>query len=150
MRCPHCGYEDSKVIDSRPVDENSSIKRRRECLSCGSRFTTFEIIETIQPMVVKKDGSREYFDKGKLLVGIIKACQKRPVNATQIANKVEAEILNSLRTEISSTEIGEITMNELIKADDVAYIRFASIYKDFSNVETFLEELKNISESKEN
>ena len=98
-------------------------------------------------MVVKKDGSREFFDKSKLLVGIIKACQKRPVNATQIANKVEAEILNSLRGEITSTEIGEITMNELIKADDVAYIRFASIYKDFSNVETFLEELKKIKEN---
>ena len=97
-------------------------------------------------MVIKKDGSREYFDKSKLLVGIIKACQKRPVNATQIANKVEAEILNSLRTEITSTEIGEITMNELIKADDVAYIRFASIYRDFSDVETFLEELKKISD----
>lgn len=147
MKCPHCNYEDSKVIDSRPVDENSSIKRRRECLSCGARFTTFEIIETVQPMVVKKDGSREYFDKAKLTNGIIKACQKRPVNAMQIANKVEAEILNSLRTEISSTEIGEITMNELIKADDVAYIRFASIYKDFTNVETFLEELQKISKN---
>lgn len=147
MKCPHCSFEDSKVIDSRPVDENSSIKRRRECLSCGARFTTFEIIETIQPMVVKKDGSREYFDKTKLTNGIIKACQKRPVNAMQIANRVEAEILNSLRTEISSTEIGEITMNELIKADDVAYIRFASIYKDFSDVETFLEELRKISEN---
>ena len=89
MKCPHCGYEDSKVIDSRPVDENSSIKRRRECLSCCARFTTFETVETIQPMVVKKDGSREYFDKSKLLVGIIKACQKRPVNATQIAKLFE-------------------------------------------------------------
>lgn len=147
MKCPHCSFEDSKVIDSRPVDENSSIKRRRECLSCGARFTTFEIIETIQPMVVKKDGSREYFDKTKLTNGIIKACQKRPVNAMQIANRVEAEILNSLRTEISSKEIGEITMNELIKADDVAYIRFASIYKDFSDVETFLEELQKISKN---
>jgi transcriptional repressor NrdR len=147
MKCPHCGYEDSKVIDSRPVDENSSIKRRRECLSCCARFTTFETVETIQPMVVKKDGSREYFDKAKLTNGIIKACQKRPVNAMQIANKVEAEILNSLRTEISSTEIGEITMNELIKADDVAYIRFASIYKDFTDVETFLEELQKISKN---
>ena len=147
MKCPHCGYEDSKVIDSRAANENSSIKRRRECLSCGARFTTFEIIETVQPMVVKKDGSREYFDKTKLLNGIIKACQKRPVNAAQIANRVEAEILNSLRQEISTTEIGEITMKELIKADDVAYIRFASIYKDFSDVETFLEELKKIAKS---
>jgi transcriptional repressor NrdR len=147
MKCPHCGYTESKVVDSRSVDDGATIRRRRECLQCQARFNTYETIETIQVMVIKKDGSREYFDKSKLLVGIIKACQKRPVNATQIANKVEAEILNSLRGEITSTEIGEITMNELIKADDVAYIRFASIYKDFSNVETFLEELKKIKEN---
>ncbi len=142
MRCPHCGFEESKVIDSRHIEENSSIKRRRECLSCQARFTTYEMVETIQPMVIKKDGSREYFDKGKLLVGIVKACQKRPVNSAQIANKVEADILNSLRTEITSTEIGEMTMNELIKVDAVAYIRFVSVYRDFSDVETFMQELR--------
>ena len=147
MKCPACGFAESKVIDSRHIEEGNGIKRRRECLACQKRYTTYEYIETMQIFVIKKDGSREYFDKSKLLVGIIKACQKRPVNATQIANRVEAEILNSLRTEISSTEIGEITMNELIKADDVAYIRFASIYKDFSDVESFLEELKKISKN---
>ena len=142
MKCPHCGFEESKVIDSRPVEENSSIKRRRECLNCGSRYTTFEIVETVQPMVVKKDGSREYFDKSKILAGIIKACQKRPVNSAQIANKVEADILNSLRTEITSTEIGEIIMQELRKADPVAYIRFVSVYREFNDIDTFMQELK--------
>ena len=142
MKCPHCGYEESKVIDSRPIEENSSIKRRRECLKCQSRFTTFEMVETIQPMVIKKDGSREYFDKSKLQAGIIKACQKRPVNAAQIANKVEANILNALRTEITSTEIGELAMQELRKADPVAYIRFVSVYRDFDDIDTFMEELK--------
>ncbi|MBQ8840817.1 MAG: transcriptional repressor NrdR [Clostridia bacterium] len=142
MKCPHCGFEESKVIDSRPIEENSSIKRRRECLKCQSRFTTFEMVETIQPMVVKKDGSREYFDKSKLAAGIIKACQKRPVNSAQIVNKVEATILNSLRQEITSTEIGEIAMEELRKADPVAYVRFASVYREFSDIETFMQELK--------
>lgn len=142
MKCPHCGFEESKVIDSRPVEENSSIKRRRECLKCQSRFTTFEMVETIQPMVIKKDGSREYFDKSKLQAGIIKACQKRPVNAAQIANKVEANILNALRTEITSTEIGELAMQELRKADPVAYIRFVSVYRDFDDIDTFMQELK--------
>lgn len=142
MKCPHCGFEESKVIDSRPVEENSSIKRRRECLNCQSRFTTFEMVETIQPMVIKKDGSREYFDKSKLQAGIIKACQKRPVNAAQIANKVEANILNALRTEITSTEIGELTMHELRNADPVAYIRFVSVYRDFDDIDTFMQELK--------
>ncbi|MBQ7906336.1 MAG: transcriptional repressor NrdR [Clostridia bacterium] len=142
MRCPHCGFEESKVIDSRPIEENSSIKRRRECLKCQSRFTTFEMVETIQPMVIKKDGSREYFDKSKLQAGIIKACQKRPVNAAQIADKVEATILNALRTEITSTEIGELTMQELRKADPVAYIRFVSVYRDFDDIDTFMQELK--------
>ena len=142
MKCPHCGNE-SKVIDSRPFPENASIKRRRECLACQARFTTYEVIETVAPMVIKKDGSREYFDKNKILAGIVKACQKRPVNSSEIASKVEANILNSLRTEISSTEIGELIMSELIKADAVAYIRFVSVYRDFNDVESFMRELKN-------
>ena len=142
MKCPHCGYEESKVVDSRPITESSSIKRRRECLKCQGRFTTFEIIETVQPMVVKKDGSREYFDKSKLLAGIIKACQKRPVDSAKIANKVESDIINSLRTEITSTEIGEMAMQELRKADPVAYIRFVSVYREFSDIDTFMAELK--------
>ena len=142
MKCPHCGHEESKVTDSRPVDENSSIKRRRECLNCQARFTTYETIETIQPIVVKKDGSREYFDKKKLLSGLMKACQKRPVDSSQIADKIEAELQNSLKTEITSVELGEMVMRELRSKDAVAYVRFASVYREFKDVETFMDELQ--------
>lgn len=142
MKCPHCGHEESKVVDSRSIDENSSIRRRRECLKCQARFNTYETIETIQVMVIKKDGSREYFDKSKMLAGIVKACQKRPVDSVAIANKIERDILNSLKGEISSGEIGEMIMRELKGADAVAYVRFASIYRDFQDVETFMKELK--------
>ena len=142
MKCPHCGHEESKVTDSRPVDENSSIKRRRECLNCQARFTTSETIETIQPIVVKKDGSREYFDKKKLLSGLMKACQKRPVDSSQIADKIEAELQNSLKTEITSVELGEMVMRELRNKDAVAYVRFASVYREFKDVETFMDELQ--------
>ena len=142
MKCPHCNYEDSKVIDSRPVDENSSIKRRRECLNCQARFTTYETIETTLPMVIKKDGSREFFDKAKVQAGIVKACQKRPVDPFAIATSVENNVLNSLKTEITSVEIGEMIMSELIKADAVAYIRFVSVYREFNDVESFMKELK--------
>ena len=141
MKCPHCGHEESKVTDSRPVDENSSIKRRRECLNCQARFTTYETIETIQTIVVKKDGSREYFNKSKLLSGLMKACQKRPVDSAKIADKIEAELQNSLKTEITSYEIGEMVMRELRDKDAVAYVRFASVYREFKDVETFMEEL---------
>ena len=139
MKCPHCGHEESKVTDSRPVDENSSIKRRRECLNCQARFTTYEIIETIQPIVIKKDGSREYFDKSKLLSGLMKACQKRPVDSSKIADKIESELQNSLKTEITSVELGEMVMKELRSKDAVAYVRFASVYREFKDVETFLQ-----------
>ena len=142
MKCPHCSCEDSKVIDSRPIEENSSIRRRRECTKCQMRFTTYEFIETVQTMVIKKDGSREYFNKNKLRAGIVKACHKRPVNPNKIADKVEADIMNSLRSEITSVEIGEMTINELRKADAVAYIRFVSVYREFSDVETFMAELE--------
>jgi len=142
MKCPHCGCVDLKVVDSRPIEESSSIKRRRECLSCQARFTTYETIETILPMVIKKDGGREFFDKKKVLAGIIKACQKRPVDSVAIANAVENNVLNSLRSEITSVEIGEMIMSELIKADAVAYIRFVSVYRDFNDVESFMKELK--------
>lgn len=142
MKCPHCGHDESKVTDSRPVDENSSIKRRRECLKCQSRFTTYEIIETVQPIVIKKDGSREYFDKNKLLAGLMKACQKRPVDSARIADKIEAELQNSLKTEISSVELGEMVMRELRNEDAVAYVRFASVYREFKDVETFMSELQ--------
>ena len=143
MKCPYCGSPDSKVIDSRSIEENSSIRRRRECIKCQARFNTFETVETIQIMVIKKDGSREYFDKAKMLSGIVKACQKRPVDSIAIANKVEGDILNSMKQEIKSQEIGEMIMKELKAADAVAYVRFASIYRDFQDVETFMKELKN-------
>ena len=142
MKCPHCGHDESKVTDSRPVDENSSIKRRRECLKCQSRFTTYEIIETVQPIIIKKDGSREYFDKNKLLAGLMKACQKRPVDSARIADKIEAELQNSLKTEVSSVELGEMVMRELRNEDAVAYVRFASVYREFKDVETIMSELQ--------
>ncbi|MBR2024620.1 MAG: transcriptional repressor NrdR [Clostridia bacterium] len=142
MKCPYCGSRDNKVIDSRSIEENSSIRRRRECSKCQARFNTFETVETIQIMVKKKDGSREYFDKTKMLSGIVKACQKRPVDSIAIANKVESDILNSMKQEISSQEIGELIMKELKDADAVAYVRFASIYRDFQDVETFMKELR--------
>ncbi len=148
MKCPHCGYIESKVIDSRPIDEFASIRRRRECLSCKKRFTTFEVIDSIQLIVIKKDGSKEFFDKSKLLGGIMKACQKRPVKAEDIANEIEAELQNSLRAEISTKELGEMAMQKLKERDAVAYVRFASVYREFKDVETFLEELKELKHDK--
>ena len=143
MKCPMCGYEDSKVIDSRPVEESDSIRRRRECKKCQKRFTTYEIIEAFQPLIVKKDGTKEYFDKNKILGGLMKACQKRPVDAEAIAAEIEVEIMNSLRREIPSREIGELAMEKLKKRDAVAYVRFASVYREFKDVETFMSELQN-------
>ncbi len=146
MRCPMCGYADSKVIDSRPVEESDSIRRRRECLQCQKRFTTYEIIEAFQPVIVKKDGTKEYFDKNKILGGLMKACQKRPVDAEAIAGEIEVEIMNSLRREIPSREIGELAMEKLKKRDAVAYVRFASVYREFKDVETFMKELQGLKE----
>ncbi len=146
MKCPLCGFPDSKVVDSRPVDENASIRRRRECLSCQKRFTTYEIIEAFQPLIVKKDGSKEYFDKNKILGGLIKACQKRPVDAEAIATEIEAEVMNSLRREIPSREIGELAMEKLKNRDAVAYVRFASVYREFKDVETFMRELQQLTD----
>ena len=145
MRCPMCGYTDSKVIDSRPVEESDSIRRRRECLKCQKRFTTYEIIEAFQPVIVKKDGTKEYFDKNKILGGLMKACQKRPVDAEAIAAEIEVEIMNSLRREIPSREIGELAMEKLKKRDAVAYVRFASVYREFKDVETFMKELQGLT-----
>ena len=146
MRCPMCGYADSKVIDSRPVEESDSIRRRRECLKCQKRFTTYEVIEAFQPVIVKKDGTKEYFDKNKILGGLLKACQKRPVDAESIASEIEVEIMNSLRREIPSREIGELAMEKLKKRDAVAYVRFASVYREFKDVETFMRELQGLKE----
>jgi transcriptional repressor NrdR len=144
-----CGYADSKVIDSRPVEESDSIRRRRECLKCQKRFTTYEVIEAFQPVIVKKDGSKEYFDKNKILGGLMKACQKRPVDAEAIAAEIEVEIMNSLRREIPSREIGELAMEKLKKRDAVAYVRFASVYREFKDVETFMRELQGLKEDPE-
>ncbi len=144
MKCPACGCADSKVIDSRPVEEGNSIRRRRECQACQKRFTTFEILETVQIIVLKKDGSKELFDRTKLLSGLLKACQKRPVNAEEIVNEIENELQNSLTTEISTTEIGEMVMDKLKAHDEVAYVRFASVYREFKDIDTFLAELQRL------
>lgn len=144
MKCPVCGYPESKVIDSRPVDEGNSIRRRRECLSCAKRFTTFEVVEALQIVVVKKNGSKELFDRTKLMAGILKATRKRPVEAEQIVNEIEAELQNTLRQEVSSVEIGEMVMEKLKVMDQVAYVRFASVYREFSDIDTFLDALKDL------
>ncbi len=144
MKCPACGYTDSKVIDSRPVEEGNSIRRRRECLECQKRFTTFEVIETVQIFVTKKNGSKELFDRNKLLSGLLKACQKRPVNAEEIVNEIESELQNSLSNTVTTKEIGEMVMDKLKQKDEVAYVRFASVYREFKDIETFLAELKQL------
>ena len=147
MKCPNCGFTDSKVIDSRPIEEGNSIRRRRECLACQKRFTTFEVIESVQILVVKKDGTKELFDRSKMLSGIMKACQKRPVNGEQIAAEIESELQNDMVQEISSREIGERIMIKLKQRDDVAYVRFASVYREFKDVDTFLAELKELKDN---
>lgn len=147
MKCPVCGFADSKVIDSRHVEEGNSIRRRRECLACQKRYTTFEIVETVQVIVTKKNGTKELFDRNKLLSGLLKACQKRPVNAEDIAAEIESELQNSLRTEISTGEIGEMVMVKLKEKDEVAYVRFASVYREFKDIETFMAELRRLQAS---
>ena len=137
MKCPSCGFDDSKVIDSRPVEESNSIRRRRECLKCHIRFTTYEIIDVYQPVVLKKDGSKELFDKNKLLTGLLKACQKRPVNAEQVADEIEASLYNTMRREVTSQRIGELAMEKLKALDAVAYVRFASVHREFKDIDTF-------------
>lgn len=147
MKCPFCGFEDSKVIDSRPTDEGTIIRRRRECIECGKRFTTYEKIENIPLRVVKKDGSREMFDSEKLLNGLVKACEKRPVTFDQlkaIADKIENDAYSTLDKEISTVEIGEKVMDALKEIDDVAYVRFASVYRQFKDINTFVKELNSL------
>lgn len=144
MKCPGCGCTESKVIDSRPVTESNSIRRRRECLNCQRRFTTFEMIETQPIIVIKKNGGKELFDKQKLLAGVLKATQKRPVDAVTLVNEIEGELQNTLRDEVSSTELGEMVMNKLKACDEVAYVRFASVYREFKDIDTFLEELNGL------
>ena len=144
MKCPACGYPESKVIDSRPASEGFSIRRRRECLACQKRFTTFETIETIQLIVVKKSGVKELFDKQKLLSGDLKSTEKRPVDAIALVNEIEAELQNSLRQEVTSTEIGEMVMRKLKAVDEVSYVRFASVYREFRDIDTFLSEIRDL------
>ena len=148
MKCPACGYYDSKVIDSRPSADGSSIRRRRECLECQKRFTTFETIEEIQIVVIKKNGEKELFDRNKLLSGIIKSCYKRPVDAEAIVNEIEQELHNTMRNDVSTKEIGELVMLKLKERDQVAYVRFASVYREFKDVDTFLKEIKDLMKKK--
>ena len=147
MKCPFCGYIESKVIDSRPTDEGSRIRRRRECLSCQKRFTTYEIIESVPIVVVKKDRSREAFDRNKLLGGMLRACQKRPVSIQTLetaVDDIEAQLQNSLEREVPASRIGEYAMKKLKDIDEVAYVRFASVYRQFKDINSFHEEINRL------
>ena len=144
MKCPYCGYLESRVVDSRPADECERIRRRRECMSCLKRFTTYEMVETLPIMVIKKDRSREMFDRSKLLNGLLRACEKRPVSMDvleRIVDEIETELLNSLEREVTSLRIGEIAMTKLKQVDEIAYVRFASVYRQFTDVNSFMEEI---------
>ena len=150
MKCPICGFEDSRVVDSRPT-ESASIRRRRECLSCKHRFTTYEFVEQVPLFVIKKDGSKEVFDRSKLLAGLIKSCYKRPVTADQLeelTKDIEAELVNSLKTEVPSKEIGTMAMERLRELDEVSYVRFASVYREFKDIETFLAAIEQLQNKK--
>ena len=144
MKCPYCSADDTKVIDSRPADDNSSIRRRRQCERCGKRFTTYERLETMPLMVIKKDNSREVYDRSKIEAGILHSCHKRPVSTQQIeamVDEIENQIFNMEEKEVATTVIGELVMNRLKDLDEVAYVRFASVYREFKDVNTFMEEL---------
>ena len=151
MKCPYCANLESKVVDSRPADEGASIRRRRECLACGKRFTTYETMESLPLVVVKKDGSRQTFDRGKILGGLIKACEKRPVpmdTLERAASRIEQKLVNSMDREIPSVRIGELVMEELKDIDQVAYVRFASVYRQFKDLDSFMDELNRLLEKK--
>lgn len=152
MKCPYCGFEDSRVLDSRPTEEGSAIRRRRECTACLRRFTTYERVEEMPLVVIKKDGRREPFNRSKILTGLLKACEKRPValeRLDRLVSDVEREIRNSLKGEVESREIGEMIMNRLKDVDEIAYVRFASVYRQFKDVGKFLEELESLLEDRE-
>ena len=152
MKCPFCGYGDSKVIDSRPADDGTTIRRRRECLDCQKRFTTYETVERMPLVVIKRDGSRQSFDRVKVINGLVRACEKRPVTVTQIervADEVEQELRGRLESEVQSQRIGEMVMTRLKSLDEVAYVRFASVYRSFKDIETFMAELTKILNEKE-
>lgn len=151
MKCPYCGYQESKVVDSRHSDDNTSIRRRRECLSCQKRFTTYETVESLPIVVVKKDSSREPFDRNKILRGMVRACEKRPVSMADLetaVSEIEQVIQNSLEREIPSQKIGELVMERLKPLDEVAYVRFASVYRQFKDINSFMHELNKILEEK--
>ena len=152
MKCPFCSYSESKVIDSRPTDEGERIRRRRECIACGKRFTTYEIIESVPIIVVKKDKSREAFDRAKLFNGMLRACEKRPVSIETIeklVTEIETQLQNSLDREVTSVHIGELAMDKLKNVDEVAYVRFASVYRQFKDINTFMDELAKLLGEKE-
>lgn len=147
MRCPYCNFPESKVIDSRPTDESNSIRRRRECLSCGKRFTTYETVESVPLVVVKKDGSRQAFDRNKILNGLVKACEKRPVSMDVLektVSEIEQKLLNSMDREVPSERVGELVMDALKEVDQVAYVRFASVYRQFKDIDSFMAELNKL------
>ena len=147
MKCPYCSYTESKVVDSRPADDGTSIRRRRECLSCHRRFTTYETMESLPLMVVKKDGSRQSFDRNKVLGGLIRACEKRPVPyhvLEELVGEIEQVLQNQMDREVPSAQIGELVMERLKKVDEVAYVRFASVYRQFKDISTFMEELNKL------
>jgi len=147
MKCPYCEYFESKVVDSRPTDEGQAIRRRRECIKCGKRFTTYEKIEEIPIIIVKKDGNRQAYDRNKILNGILRSCEKRPVPMSTIeliVDDIEKNLSNSLEKEITSVEVGEMVMNKLKNVDEVSYVRFASVYRQFKDVNSFMDELKKI------
>ena len=149
MKCPFCGYTESKVIDSRPTDENERIRRRRECIQCSKRFTTYETIEDVPVIVIKKDRSREVFDRNKILKGMLRACEKRKVTVAELDEKIdeiEAQLQSSVDREVSSSRIGELIMDKLKEIAEVAYVRFASVYKEFDSAESFREELAKLGE----
>ena len=152
MKCPFCSHENTRVIDSRPAEENNSIRRRRVCDECGKRFTTYEKIETIPLIIIKKDQNRETYDRSKIEAGVLRACHKRPISANQInkmIDEVETEIFNMEEKEIPSDVIGEIVMNKLKELDTVAYVRFASVYREFKDINTFMDELKKVMSNKQ-
>ena len=151
MRCPYCAHPESKVIDSRPAEEGASIRRRRECLACRKRFTTYETMECLPLVVVKKDGSRQSFDRNKVMAGLIRACEKRPVPYSTLeamVGEIEQVLQNQMEREISSAQIGELVMERLKKIDDVSYVRFASVYRQFKDINTFISELSKLLEDK--
>ncbi|NLM62441.1 MAG: transcriptional regulator NrdR [Clostridiales bacterium] len=152
MKCPYCAHLESKVVDSRPTDEGESIRRRRECLACQRRFTTYEQVEILPIIVIKKDGSRQVFDKQKILNGLLRATEKRPISLndlTRIVNSIELKLQNELRREVRSTEIGQLVMDELKSLDEVAYVRFASVYREFKDINSFMSELTSLLKKNE-